>query len=70
MLSVARKELTWEFFYRCRRKKFCKVYNTHKKIGWGTEDKPGSLYRHDSKSTVGLPLLFFKGNVLRACYQS
>jgi len=64
------KRINVGIFYRCRRKQFCKVYNTHKKIGRGIEDKPGSLYRHDSKSTVGLLLLFFKGNVLRAHSQS
>lgn len=42
----------------------------HKKIGWGIEEKPGSLYRHNSKSTVGLLLLFFKNHVLRARSQS
>lgn len=70
MLSVARRELARGFFTGAGGSNSARFTIHTKKLGWGIEDNPGSLYGHDSKSTVGLLLLFCTGNVLGAGSQS
>lgn len=63
-LSVARRELTWGFFLQVQEEAILQGSQYTQKPQWGTEDKPGSLYGHGSKSMVRFLLLFFKGNIL------